>query len=648
MLLSGCWRSDEEIKSNQNTWTEALEYHGLIPPHNPEDDVISPLFVQSLINSFRYNRIEVSSILTSMISQGINPNLIIHSLNSMINENNFNKINEIIQRINEYTTNINEQNQPVHSLDIGRHNLRNFISCDFTSAEKNSAIQCLNNSWPFIQSNSDQLNVVNKVVSSINQGLQLLLFVQGKAGTGKSFLIHHIRNIFIAKSIPFLTCASTGIAASLIDGQTAHSAFSIFSDSNDNSISGVRIQSQRGVALSKIKFLIIDEITMLSKSALECIEHSLKTLALATRKPNANNPFGGCSILLFGDMSQVPAVSNQNDDLLEARYQFNNISCWDHFQIYSLERVVRQDPDQVQLLSILDQIRNYRENTILSLELLDALKSRFLVNIRLSEQFDIVDDFVGNDDPEGMVICYKNSEANEYNNRILHKRARDNEIIIVNASYYTNVKSAYIANPSSNNNIEAQREIYSTRISHDSEIRILSRAFVLKKTRCIVPRSLAICIGARIMLLKNINQKEKLINGARGTIVDFKITNDVVEGIEIKFDQIDEPKIILKQEVHSYQFYEGRIIRIFQFPIKLCWACTAHKAQGQTLKKVAISIRDVAFAHGSFYVALSRVKRMEDIMLFGREEWPEGGPKFHVNEYIQNNEIANQENALPF
>ena len=136
MLLSGCWRSDEEIKSNQNTWTEALEYHGLIPPHNPEDDVISPLFVQSLINSFRYNRIEVSSILTSMISQGINPNLIIHSLNSMINENNFNKINEIIQRINEYTTNINEQNQPVHSLDIGRHNLRNFISCDFTSAEK--------------------------------------------------------------------------------------------------------------------------------------------------------------------------------------------------------------------------------------------------------------------------------------------------------------------------------------------------------------------------------------------------------------------------------------------------------------------------------------------------------------------------------
>ena len=80
----------------------------------------------------------------------------------------------------------------------------------------------------------------------------------------------------------------------------------------------------------------------------------------------------------------------------------------------------------------------------------------------------------------------------------------------------------------------------------------------------------------------------------------------------------------------------------------MCWTCTAHKAQGQTLNKVAISIKDVAFAHGSFYVALSRVRRIEDIILFGLEEWPEEGPKFHINEYIQNEEIANHENALPF
>ena len=545
ILLSGCWRSDEEIKANKPTWTEALEYHGLVPPHNPEDDVISPLFIQSLINSFRYNRVEVSSILTSMISQGIDPNLIINTLNSMLNETNSRKINDIILNINQYTANSIQQNQSVHSLNVDQQNLRNYISCEFNEDEKRMALEYLNNSWPLIRSNTDQLNITNKIISSINQSVQILLFVQGKAGTGKSFLIHHIRNILISKSIPFLICASTGIAASLIDGQTAHSAFSIFANTNGISVSGVRIQNQRGVALSKIRFLIIDEITMLSKSTLECIEHTLNTLALAVKRNNANNPFGGCSVLLFGDLAQVPAVSNQNDDFQEARFQFNNISSWNYFQIFSLEQVIRQDPDQVQLLSILDQIRHYRENTKLSQELLDVLKSRFLLNVPLVNQFDIVDDFVGNDDPEGMVICYKNKEANEYNNRILHKRANDNDIIIAEASYYTNVKRAYIADPNSNSNTELQRDIYSTRISFDSEIRILSRAFILGKTRCIVPRTLALCIGARVMLLKNINQKEKLINGSRGTIIDFKMTNNVIEGIEIKFDQINEPRIIL-------------------------------------------------------------------------------------------------------
>ena len=142
---------------------------------------------------------------------------------------------------------------------------------------------------------------------------------------------------------------------------------------------------------------------------------------------------------------------------------------------------------------------------------------------------------------------------------------------------------------------------------------------------------------------------KKLINGARGKISRFIIiNNNIIDGIEIVFDNIAEPQIIIKQEVHSYKLINGKIIRVFQFPIKLCWACTAHKAQGQTLDKVAISIKDIAFAHGAFYVALSRVRRLEDILFFGREEWPEGGPKFHVNEYIQNEEISNEQNILPF
>ena len=74
---------------------------------------------------------------------------------------------------------------------------------------------------------------------------------------------------------------------------------------------------------------------------------------------------------------------------------------------------------------------------------------------------------------------------------------------------------------------------------------------------------------------------------------------------------------------------------IYQFPLRLAWAVTAHKAQGQTLEKVSIDIGSSAFAHGAFYVAMPRVRRLEDVLFFGAERWPEGGIKFHVNDFIQ-------------
>ena len=156
----------------------------------------------------------------------------------------------------------------------------------------------MRSSWPLIYSNGEQNRICQFVINSINR-FQILGFIQGKTGTGKSFLIKHLISLFIIFKIPFLVYASTGIAASLIDGLTAHSAFLIFTDTEGNSVSGVKIQTNRGIALSKIKFLIIDEITMLSKSKLESINNVMKTLSNTVHNHNHNNPFGICSVLLF-------------------------------------------------------------------------------------------------------------------------------------------------------------------------------------------------------------------------------------------------------------------------------------------------------------------------------------------------------------
>ena len=102
----------------------------------------------------------------------------------------------------------------------------------------------------------------------------------------------------------------------------------------------------------------------------------------------------------------------------------------------------------------------------------------------------------------------------------------------------------------------------------------------------------------------------------------------------VQFLGFHDPVSISRLACHSYGLPNGRKIQLFQFPITLSWAITAHKSQGQTLSRIAIDIDQAAFAHGSLYVALSRVHRLDDAHLFGCEEWPQGGPQYYINPCI--------------
>ena len=157
----------------------------------------------------------------------------------------------------------------------------------------------------------------------------------------------------------------------------------------------------------------------------------------------------------------------------------------------------------------------------------------------------------------------------------------------------------------------------------------------------IIPFNLEIIPGASIMLLQNLDISLGFINGARGTIYRYI---PEVEAIEIKFEhqKFDEkPVLITRRKSTEYQIKDGKIIFMYQFPIKLAWAVTAHKSQGQTLEKCAIHIGENAFAYGAFYVALSRVKSLYAVWI---RRMARGWAFFHVNPYIQskqNEQAAN-------
>ncbi len=154
-----------------------------------------------------------------------------------------------------------------------------------------------------------------------------------------------------------------------------------------------------------------------------------------------------------------------------------------------------------------------------------------------------------------------------------------------------------------------------------------------------VPFVFKFCIGARVILLKNIDTSNGLVNGRRGKIKEI-IFNDLThlpELLIVRFDQISIfPEIdydITLMKVDTFRKNNGSSFNFYQFPLKLCFAVTSHKCQGQTLNKVAICIDEPAFAHGSFYVAMSRVRSLNDIIFFGKD-FPENGPILHTNNFI--------------
>ena len=147
--------------------------------------------------------------------------------------------------------------------------------------------------------NEEQLMAYNLITRAIQlgDGNSSRFFVYGKAGTGKSFLINMIQQFCIAYAYSFITTASTGIAASIINGQTFHSAFSIWT-SPDGPISTLNIDNHRGLAMSRVQVIIVDEVTMLDRSVINAA--SSRTIDLSERIGNRiNSPFAGKTVVFW-------------------------------------------------------------------------------------------------------------------------------------------------------------------------------------------------------------------------------------------------------------------------------------------------------------------------------------------------------------
>jgi len=382
------------------------------------------------------------------------------------------------------------------------------------------------------------------------------LFITGRAGTGKSTLLSLLRNTTRKKSV---VLAPTGVAALNVQGQTIHSFFGFPPRMFPRS----EIKRRRDKKLFKnLELLIIDEISMVRADLLDHIDYFLRL--------NRENPmpFGGLQVVFFGDLFQLPPViaSQEESAIYESQYPTPYFFSADVFkanfsmEMYELKKVYRQADRH--FLRLLEGIRLNQADD----EDLEDLNQRYLPAFEAEAYY--------------ITLTARNATADQINLRKLEQIPEREK------RYPATVKGEF--NPS----------LFPT----DQVLRLKPQA--------------------QVMLLKN-DPERRFVNGTIGKIIQLgeeSIQVLIHEGHEkekvIELERADWEVLRYKTNLENPFLIETETVGSFnQFPVKLAWAITIHKSQGKTFDKVVVDLGKGAFEHGQTYVALSRCRSLEGLVL---------------------------------
>ena len=429
-----------------------------------------------------------------------------------------------------------------------------------------------------------------------------LAIVHGGAGSGKSTLIRAI-SFWTDKVLttndnkdlnkPFvIRCAPTGMAAHNIDGLTICSAFRFKFGRNDHVSYSDTERDKFQEILSHIKLVIIDEMSMVKSDELYKLNVKLQEIT-----NNKDEDFGGVALLLLGDLMQLQPVKGKWIFEKPAHSMWTNRftidPLWELCNVYILEKNHRQGKDK-EYGDILNRLRfgEHTEEDVLK------IKSRISPNFPQGI-------------PEDALVLYgKKKNVMDYN---MHKLNQiEGETFTVSARH---------VHPTLHN--------FKPKISDEggvSDTQFLDQ--------------LIFKIGARVMLIHNVATTDGLTNGACGEILGIECENDNITNIIVKFDNADVgqehrkqypqiqakfsnnlatsiTRVSVEYSVGDMKKAHSAKAKVIQFPLKLAWAITSHKIQGQTIKDpkpVGMDIQ-TTFSKAQAYVMLGRVENLQQVYL---------------------------------
>eukprot|EP00116_Pleurobrachia_bachei_P000295 sb/3460557/ len=408
-------------------------------------------------------------------------------------------------------------------------------------------------------------------------------FIYASGGCGKTFLANTLSTYCKGNSLKYANCAWTGIAATLLeDGVTTHSLFKLPVPITCTSTCDIKPPSKHADYLRSLSIIFIDEASMIPLDALRAIDFMLRDIT------GNSVPFGGKLIVLAGDFRQTLPVTPKSSvkGILE-NCAFNS-PLWRHVNPLDLTVNVRADPSE---LEFKDWLLQLGDGTLRSTHP-DATR----MQIDIPPQCNVTNDIVAAVFPDfsvdrtrSVIVTPLNQDVNTLNDKIL-------KIFEPNTS------------PREYRSIDKVIEDDSNEISN------LTTEFLNSVNPSGMPaHCLKLKKGCTVMLLRNLDSKSGLCNGTRLRVES--LGNSVIEVSIISGNsrflgkKAFIPRIKLTPSDSALPFKLQRL----QFPLRLAYALTINKAQGQEFETVGIYLPSPVFSHGQLYVAFSRAKRFSGI-----------------------------------
>ena len=379
------------------------------------------------------------------------------------------------------------------------------------------------------------------------------LFVTGRAGTGKSTLLRAIRELVAGEMV---VVAPTGLAAVNVGGQTIHSFFGLpprLIRSED-----IR-RSRNGSVMRRLKYLVIDEVSMVRADLMAAIDMSLRV-----NRGRPREPFGGVRLVMFGDLHQLPPVVQEAEvaSHLDSEHGgpfFFSVAALREgagTAFLELDQVFRQKDEE--LLRVLNRVR---EGDVEADDL--AVLNARVHPIRTLREGDPY-----------VILTPTNAAAQRINMSFLE--ASGGPV----TAYKAGITGEYGAG------------------AHPTDETLLLKP------------------GAKVIMLRN-DADRRWVNG---TVARVSRLTDKQVWVEIDGKEHEIEPVAWESRRYAYDQTAQKIVETVagtfkQFPLRLAWALTIHRSQGLTLDPVYIDLGRGTFAHGQAYVALSRCRSLDGLAL---------------------------------